>query len=49
MNLATGRADVYYNLYNNAARNVAFNAVTGRPEDTTYQAVDARTAPQQHY
>jgi hypothetical protein len=49
VNLATGRADIYYNLYNNAPRNVAFNPATGRPEDTTYQAPETRIAPQQHY
>jgi 3',5'-cyclic AMP phosphodiesterase CpdA len=49
INLATGRAEIYYNLYNNTPRNVAFNAAAGRPEDATYQAPDARIPPQTHY
>jgi len=49
VNLATGRADVYYNLYNNGPRNVAFNPATSRPEDTTYQSVDPHPLPQQQY
>jgi Icc protein len=49
VNLATGKADIYYNLYNNAPRNVAFNPATGQPEDTTYQASDTHVAPQQQY
>jgi hypothetical protein len=49
VNLASGKAELYYNLYNNSARTVAFNAVTGEPADATYQSPDARIPPQQHF
>jgi len=45
----SGRVALDYNLYNNTNRTVAFNPETGRPEDTEYQAEDARIAPQIHY
>lgn len=49
INLATGNVNVNYNLYNNAARTVAFNTNTGRPEDSLYQAEKERIPPQTHY
>ena len=49
INLASGNVNVNYNLYNNAARMVAFNTKTGRPEDTLYQAEKGRIPPQTHY
>jgi len=49
INLATGNADIQYNLYNNAVRTVAFNTRTGQPEDRAYQAADKRIPPQSHY
>jgi 3',5'-cyclic-AMP phosphodiesterase len=49
INVATGRAEIYYNLYNNTPRNVGFNATAGRPEDATYQPSSARIPPQTHY
>jgi 3',5'-cyclic AMP phosphodiesterase CpdA len=49
INMATGRVAMEYNLYNNTNRTVAYNHETGQPEDTTYQAPDARIAPQIHY
>jgi 3',5'-cyclic-AMP phosphodiesterase len=49
VNLGTGKAEIYYNLYNNTPRNVVFNSATGRLEDATYQAADARVPPQKHY
>ena len=45
----TGRASTHYNLYNNASRTVTFDAASGQPKDVTYQADDARIAPQIHY
>ena len=49
VNVATGKTELNYNLYNNNVRKVAFNAATGEPEDTVYQAATARIAPQTHY
>ncbi len=49
IDLATGKVNVNYNLYNNRTRTVAYNAEKGHPEDTAYQAADARIAPQTHY
>jgi 3',5'-cyclic AMP phosphodiesterase CpdA len=45
----TGRTAVKYNLYNNTNRTVAFNAKTGRPEDTAFQDEASRILPQVHY
>ena len=45
----TGRAGLRYNLYNNTNRTVAFNRLTGRPEDTVYQAPNQRIPPQIHF
>ncbi|HNR23206.1 MAG TPA: metallophosphoesterase [Steroidobacteraceae bacterium] len=45
----TGRAATHFNLYNNKVRTVAFNAASGRPEDTAYQDPAARIAPQSHF
>jgi len=49
INIATGRAELYYNLYNNSPRNVTFVAAAGRPEDASYQPAGARTPPQTQY
>lgn len=49
IDLATGKVNVNYNLYNNRTRTVGYNAEKGHPEDTAYQATDARIAPQTHY
>lgn len=49
INLASGKVDVNYNLYNNTARTVRYNAGTGQPEDATYQGENQRIAPQTHY
>ena len=49
VNLVTGKAEIYYNLYNNPPRNVTFNRATGQPEDSTYQPSDTRIPPQKHY
>jgi hypothetical protein len=49
INLATGRPELSFNLYNNTVRKVAWNAKTGRPEDSAYQAEAARIPPQTHY
>jgi 3',5'-cyclic AMP phosphodiesterase CpdA len=45
----SGRVAAQYNLYNNSARKVAFNAERGRPEDSTYQDPARRVPPQTHY
>ncbi len=45
----TGRVGLGYNLYNNTPRRVAFNATTGRPEDSQYQDPARRVPPQEHY
>jgi predicted phosphohydrolase len=45
----TGRVAMHYNLYNNTARTVAFNATTGQPEDSAYQSAAGRILPQTHY
>ena len=49
INLATGNADLHFNLHNNTARTVAYNTQTKRPEDTTYQPDSKRIPPQNHY
>ena len=49
VNVASGRAAVKYKLYDNSDRTVAYNPVTGRPEDTVYQDPESRISPQIHY
>jgi len=49
IDVATGRAAMQYNLYNNTNRTIAYNPATGQPEDSAYQAVDGRIVPQIHY
>ena len=49
IDVASGRVALEYNLYNNTNRRVAFNPTTGQPEDTAFQAVGNRIAPQIHY
>lgn len=49
IDMATGRVTMRYALYNNASRTVAFNAATGKPEDTIYQDPAKRIPPQSHY
>jgi len=49
INLKTGRVTMDYNLYNNTNRTVAYNAKTGRPEDTQFQTTEKRIIPQDHY
>jgi Icc protein len=44
-----GRVALDYNLYDNTNRRVAFDAVTGRPEDSMYQDPTKRIPPQDHY
>ncbi len=43
----SGRANVHYSLTENSPRTVAFNAETGRPEDTRFQ--QRQIPPQKHY
>ena len=49
MNMHSGRADLSFNLYSNQNRKVAFDHEQGHPVDASYQADDARIAPQKHY
>jgi hypothetical protein len=49
IDLARGRADLRYNLYDNTNRTVAYNHDTGRPEDTAFQNKADRVPPQTHY
>jgi 3',5'-cyclic AMP phosphodiesterase CpdA len=49
IDMKSGRTTMRYNLYNNTNRTVAFNAETGRPEDSMFQNADARIVPQEHY
>lgn len=45
----SGRVGLEYNLYNNTSRVVAFNPVTGRPEDSLFQEPAKQIPPQEHY
>jgi Icc protein len=49
INLAYGRADLNYTLYNNVNRIVRYNTKKKIPEDSVYQSEDARIPPQTHY
>lgn len=49
INMNSGNVDMTFTLYNNATRTVRYNPKTGRPEDETYQAEDARIPAQTHY
>ena len=49
INLANGRVDLNYMLYNNASRIVRYNTKKKHPEDSAYQAEDARIPLQSHY
>ena len=49
IDIASGRARVNYNLYNNTGRVVAFDDRAGAPQDVGFQAADRRIAPQAHY
>jgi len=49
INTDSGNVEMRYNLYNNTNRTVAFNKVSGQPEDTLYQDVSNRIPPQVHY
>jgi Icc protein len=49
IDVASGRAALKYNLYNNQNRTVAYNPKTGRPEDTAFQDSARRIPPQSHF
>lgn len=49
INLADGRVDLHYTLYDNASRIVRYNPKKKRPEDSAYQGEDACIPPQNHY
>jgi len=49
INMESGKVGAHYQLHNNTARVVAYNERMRRPEDTQYQAEDARIPPQIHY
>ncbi len=48
INVATGRVDLNYTLYNNNGRVVRFNT-NKRPEDSVYAGESQRIPPQNHY
>lgn len=49
VNMTNGNIDLHYTLYDNDRRIVAFNTITGQPEDMGYQAENKRIPPQSHY
>ena len=49
IDVGSGRVEMEYNLYNNTNRTVAFNPVTGQPEDVSFQDPARQIAPQEHY
>jgi len=49
IDLHSGNVDLHYALYDNTNRVVAFNAQTGRPEDSLYQEPGSQIPPQMHY
>lgn len=49
INLASGRVDLNYTLYNNTSRIIRFNQSKKRPEDVVYRSETEHTAPQKHY
>jgi 3',5'-cyclic-AMP phosphodiesterase len=49
INMANGRVDVHFTLYNNTDRVVRFNSKTKQPEDSHYQPEKSRILPQIHY
>jgi 3',5'-cyclic AMP phosphodiesterase CpdA len=49
IDVGTGRVALEYNLYNNTNRVVAFNPVTGQPEDRMFQNPAKQTPPQDRF
>ncbi|WKJ91686.1 metallophosphoesterase [Methylomonas montana] len=49
INVASGRVDLNFTLYNNSERSVIFNPKAKHPEDRAYQAESSRIPPQSHY
>jgi len=49
VDVGTGKVALEYNLYNNTNRRVAYNPVTGQPEDSAYQDPARQIAPQDHF
>ena len=49
IDVAKGRVALDYNLYNNTNRVVAYNPVTGQPEDRDFQSPDRQVPPQTRY
>ena len=49
IDLDTGRTTLRYNLYNNTNRTVAYNPVTGNPEDKDFQDRARQIPPQEHF
>jgi 3',5'-cyclic AMP phosphodiesterase CpdA len=49
INVASGRVDLNFTLYNNSERSVRFNLKNKHPEDSDYQAESSRIPPQSHY
>ncbi|MGZ8191162.1 MAG: metallophosphoesterase family protein [Methylococcaceae bacterium] len=49
INLADGRVDMNYTLYNNTSRIVRYSKAKKHPEDSAYQSENARIPPQTHF
>jgi 3',5'-cyclic AMP phosphodiesterase CpdA len=49
IDVGTGRVALEYNLYNNTNRVVAFNPVTGQPEDRMFQNPAKQIPPQERF
>jgi 3',5'-cyclic AMP phosphodiesterase CpdA len=49
IDVGTGRVALEYNLYNNTNRVVAFNPVTGQPEDRMFQSPATQIPAQERY
>ncbi len=49
IDLDSGRVALRYNLYDNTNRTVAYNPLTGRPEDKDFQDKAKRIPSQEHY
>jgi 3',5'-cyclic-AMP phosphodiesterase len=49
VNLASGKPELYYNLYNNAPRTIARDSATGQTDGAADQTADTRIPSQVHY
>ncbi len=49
IDINSGRVDLRYSLTNNSNRTVAYNPLTGQPEDKDFQEKTKQVPPQEHY